>query len=71
MPGSVEVIPTQVDGRPGTRVIVQISDMPSYVESMVLTQLRRTRVGDFAIDRSRTLDQLPPILLQEHLLPVE
>jgi len=37
----------------------------------VLTQLRRTRVGDFPIDRSRTLDQLPPILLQEHLLPVE
>jgi tRNA pseudouridine55 synthase len=37
----------------------------------VLTNLRRTRVGSCAIEQSRTLDQLPPILLQEHLLPAE
>jgi hypothetical protein len=47
VPGSIEVIPTQVDGRPGTRVIVQISDMPSYIESMVLTQLRRKLIADY------------------------
>lgn len=39
VPGSIEVVPTQVDGRPGTRVIVQIPSMPTYVESMVLTRL--------------------------------
>lgn len=47
VPGSIEVIPTQVDGRPGTRVIVQIAEMPSYVESMLLTQLRRKLISDF------------------------
>jgi hypothetical protein len=47
VPGSLEVIPTQIDGRPGTRVIVQISDMPGYVESMVLTQLSRKLHADF------------------------
>lgn len=47
VPGSLEVVPTQVDGRPGTRVIVQISAMPGYVESMVLTRLRAKLISDY------------------------
>lgn len=33
----------------------------------LLTALRRTRVGEFAIGASRTLDQLPGVLTQENL----
>lgn len=47
VPGSVEVVPTQVDGRPGTRIIVQINAMPGYVESMLLTRLNRKLHQEF------------------------
>lgn len=36
----------------------------------VLTALRRTRVGEFDVQRAQRLDQLPDVLVQEHLLPV-
>jgi len=35
----------------------------------LLTALRRTRVGEYDITMSKTLDQLPQVLLQENLLP--
>jgi hypothetical protein len=41
VPGSVEIVRTEVDGRQGTRVIVQVPLMPTYVESMLLTRLTR------------------------------
>lgn len=47
VPGSIEVIPAEVDGRPGTRVVVQIALMPSYVEAMLLTRLRAKLVSDY------------------------
>lgn len=47
VPGSLEIVPTQIDGRPGTRVIVQISSMPSYVEAMVLSRLTRKLHTEF------------------------
>jgi len=36
----------------------------------LLTALRRTRVGGHDISMSKTLDQLPQLLLQENLLPL-
>lgn len=36
----------------------------------LLTALRRTRVGGYDISMSKTLDQLPQLLLQENLLPL-
>jgi len=41
VPGSMEVVRTEVDGRPGTRVIVQVPLMPTYVETMLLNRLNR------------------------------
>jgi len=35
-----------------------------------LTQLRRTRIGNFAIEQAVTLDQLTPDSIQNHLLPI-
>ncbi|MBI5516149.1 MAG: hypothetical protein HY909_20360 [Deltaproteobacteria bacterium] len=40
-PGSVELVRAQVDGRAGTRVIVQVPQMPTYVETLVLSRLGR------------------------------
>jgi hypothetical protein len=47
VPGSVELVRTEVDGRPGARVIVQIPQMPSYVESLILTRLGRKLRSEF------------------------
>jgi hypothetical protein len=41
VPGSVEVVRTEMDGRIATRIIVQIPQMPTYTEAMVLTRLGR------------------------------
>ncbi len=41
VPGSVEILRAEVDGRPSSRVIVQIQQMPGYVESMMLQRLAR------------------------------
>jgi len=46
-PGSVEFVPTRVEGRDGVRVVVQIPAMPSYVERMILDKLQRKLVEDF------------------------
>lgn len=62
VPGSLEMVPTQIDGRPGTRVIVQISAMPSYVEAMVLSRLSRklhTEFGEPAPPPPRTPPAAP------------
>jgi len=45
--GSVEMVRTEVDGRPGARVIVQIPQMPTYVESLILTRLARKLRSEF------------------------
>lgn len=47
VPGSVEVLRSEVDGRQGTRVIVQIPSMPAYVESMMLQHLARKLRAEF------------------------
>lgn len=47
VPGSVELVNTTVDGRTGTRVIVQIPQMPTYVESMLLARLGRKLRQEF------------------------
>jgi hypothetical protein len=47
VPGSVEMVRTEVDGRPGARVIVQIPQMPTYVESLILTRLARKLRSEF------------------------
>ncbi|MBL8876960.1 MAG: tRNA pseudouridine(55) synthase TruB [Phycisphaerae bacterium] len=36
----------------------------------MLTELRRTRVGTFEILAAKTLDELPQVLVQEHLAPL-
>lgn len=41
VPGSVEVVRTEMDGRTATRIIVQIPQMPTYTEAMMLTRLGR------------------------------
>lgn len=60
VPGSIEVIPTQVDGRPGARVIVQIAAMPSYVEAMVLTRLSAKLRADFGEPAAPPPRERPP-----------
>lgn len=45
--GSVEMVRTEVDGRPGARIIVQIPQMPTYVESLILTRLARKLRSEF------------------------
>jgi hypothetical protein len=45
--GSMEMVRTEVDGRPGARVIVQIPQMPTYVESLILTRLARKQRSEF------------------------
>ncbi|MDB4932423.1 MAG: hypothetical protein JWM10_4907 [Myxococcaceae bacterium] len=47
VPGSVEMVRTEVDGRPGARIIVQIPQMPTYVESLILTRLARKLRSEF------------------------
>lgn len=47
VPGSVELVRADVDGRQGTRVIVQIPQMPTYVESMMLSRLGRKLRQEF------------------------
>ncbi len=47
VPGSIEIVRTEVDGRTGARVIVQIPEMPTYVESMMLTRLGRKLRTEF------------------------
>jgi hypothetical protein len=46
-PGSVEIVRTQVDGRAGSRVIVQVPLMPTYVETLVLSRLGRKLRTEF------------------------
>ncbi len=41
VPGSIEVVRVEVDGRQGTRIIVQVPLMPTYVETMLLNRLNR------------------------------
>jgi hypothetical protein len=41
LPGSVELMRSEVDGRPCTRVVMHIAGMPNYVETMLLTHLSR------------------------------
>ncbi len=41
LPGSVELMRSEVDGRPCTRVVVHIAGMPNYVETMMLSHLSR------------------------------
>lgn len=41
VPGSVEIVRSEQDGRPGARIIVQVTQMPTYVESMILGRLGR------------------------------
>ena len=45
--GSLELVPTRVEGRDGVRVVVQIPNMPSYVERMISDRLGRKLVEDF------------------------
>lgn len=47
VPGSVEVLRTETDGRQGTRIIVQVPQMPTYVESMMLQHLSRKLRAEF------------------------
>lgn len=47
VPGSLELVRTEVDGRPGARIIVQIPQMPTYVESLILTRLARKLRTEF------------------------
>lgn len=47
MPGSMEIIPTEIDGRHGARIVVQVAQMPTYVESMILTRLGRKLRDEF------------------------
>jgi hypothetical protein len=47
MPGSVEVLRADVDGRTGTRIIVQIPQMPGYIEAMLLAHLGRKLRSEF------------------------
>lgn len=47
VPGSMELVRTEVDGRPGARIIVQIPQMPTYVESLILTRLSRKLRSEF------------------------
>src|SRR5687768_3511172 len=37
-PGALEIIPTRVEGISGTRVIVQLSQMPTYAERHIATR---------------------------------
>ena len=47
VPGSMEVLRTEIDGRPGTRVILQVPQMPNYVEAMMLAHLTRKLRSEF------------------------
>lgn len=47
VPGSVEIVRTTLDGRDAARVIVQIPQMPTYVESLMLNQLGRKLRTEF------------------------
>lgn len=52
-PGSIELVPTQQDGRDAVRVVLTVPAMPSYVERMLLDRLSRKLVLDYG-------DPLPP-----------
>lgn len=47
VPGSVEMVRTTLDGRDGVRVILQIPQEPTYVETVVLNQLGRKLRTEF------------------------
>lgn len=47
VPGSVEIVRTQVDGSDTARVIVSIPLMPTYVEAMIQTRLGRKLREEF------------------------
>ena len=47
LPGSVEILRSEVDGRPCTRVVMQINGMPTYVETMLLSRLSRKLRAEF------------------------
>ena len=55
VPGSMEMVRTEIDGRPGARIIVQIPQMPTYVESLILTRLARKLRSEFG-------EPLPPVV---------
>jgi hypothetical protein len=40
-PGSVEIIPSQVDGVAGCRIVVHLAQMPAYAERHLLARLAR------------------------------
>jgi hypothetical protein len=48
---SIELIPTQVDGVAGVRVVAQISAMPTYMERHLLTRLDRKLHEDYGEPR--------------------
>jgi hypothetical protein len=47
VPGSVEILRTETDGRSGARIIVQVPQMPTYVEAMMLQHLSRKLRQEF------------------------
>jgi hypothetical protein len=50
-PASIELIATDVGGVPGVRVVVQIAQMPSYMERHLLTRLDRKLHDDYGEPR--------------------
>lgn len=46
-PGSIELVPTEQDGREAVRVVLTVPAMPSYVERMLLDRLSRKLVLDY------------------------
>lgn len=65
-PGSVEILPVQVDGVPGSRVIVHLAAMPSYAERHLLARLARKLREEYGEPRSpsrrpeRSSEAAPP-----------
>ncbi len=70
VPGSMELVRTEVDGRPGARIIVQIPEMPSYVESMILARLTRKLHSEFGepppVQRRPAPPAAPPEFPADH-----
>lgn len=48
---SIELVPTQVSGVSGVRVVVQIASMPTYMERHLLTRLDRKLHDDYGEPR--------------------
>ena len=45
--GSLEIVRARIEGRDGVHVVVQIPNLPTYVERMILDRLGRKLVEDF------------------------